>query len=193
MAKITLPHTLANGNTADGGEVQANFDAVIDEVNGELEGTNNIKAGGVLTANIADNAVTLAKLASSIKVIENTYSDYVPYYLNGSIVGSSKSVPSAETTIFSQAVTLSANRYLLFQYNYYVTDTGANYPVTTKVKDGSTEISHLQFDGTGYGMMLGFQFLKQITSGSHTFYFTLTTTENRSVTDRAFTIIQFGF
>jgi len=184
MAQITLPYTLANGNTADGGQVQQNFDAIVTQVNGHLDNTN-----------LANGAVTLAKLASDVKVIEAIYSDFVPYFLDGVISGTTISVPaSTETTIFSQTITLSAARYLLFQANYYITSSASGGQFSYIVKDGTSELLHNSIDTNGYGMNLTFQFIKQLTAGTHTIYFNVYPDgTNRVVTDRAFTIIQFAF
>lgn len=95
MANITLPYTLANGNTADGGQVQQNFDAIVTQVNGNLDANN-----------LATGAVTLAKLASDVKVIENVY--------HQELASTTTLTKNVETIVLSQDVTLSTPRYCFF-------------------------------------------------------------------------------
>lgn len=77
MTDITDPGTISNGDTPDWDVVQTYFDAIYAVINnpGQLD-NNNIKAsaaiarsklnltGGIVTADLADDAVTSAKLAT---------------------------------------------------------------------------------------------------------------------------------
>ena len=54
MANITYPHDLVNDTLADADQVMDNFEAISAQVNGNIEG-----------GNLADNAVTTAKIGSA--------------------------------------------------------------------------------------------------------------------------------
>jgi len=64
MGQVSLPYSLANGNLADASEVMANLNAIVNEVNGNIESIN-IKDLNVTTAKLADGAVTTAKIADA--------------------------------------------------------------------------------------------------------------------------------
>lgn len=64
---ITIPHTFVNGVIAEASEVNANFSAVENYVNGLSSGTN-IDANAITTAKIADSSITQAKLAPGVGV-----------------------------------------------------------------------------------------------------------------------------
>ena len=63
MGNITLPYTITNGQTTDANKVMANLNAIIAEVNGNLESVN-IKDLAVITDKLAALAVTAAKIAT---------------------------------------------------------------------------------------------------------------------------------
>jgi hypothetical protein len=116
MAKITLPYTLANGNTADGGQVQQNFDAVLTQVNGNLD-ANNIASSGVGTTQIADGAVTLAKLASGIPLLDDIA------YAN--VSSAISFAANTETNVINLSVSASVDEFLivLFEMNVSTNNT----------------------------------------------------------------------
>lgn len=71
---ITIPHSFVNGTIAEASEVNANFDAIENYVNGLSDGTNidasaisaaKLASSAVTTTKIADGAVTYAKLDST--------------------------------------------------------------------------------------------------------------------------------
>jgi len=176
MAKITLPHTLANGNTADGGEVQANFDAVIAQVNGAITGVGgvNIPTDGIVTANIKDAAVTVAKLASTAKVIESV--THTPLTSNYSLTGSS-------AAFITQNINLSAQRYCLFLFSglghiYIISPgTGTSYLFNVDLYDDTTLLKSSAPSEISPGTSTiylysepAFHAFKQLASGAHTIY-----------------------
>lgn len=59
---ITIPHSFTNGTIAEASEVNANFDAVENYVNGLSDGTN-IDSSAIIAAKLASNAVTTTKIA----------------------------------------------------------------------------------------------------------------------------------
>ena len=61
MATITLPYTITNGQTTDATKLMADLNAIVTEVNGNLESVN-IKDLAVITAKLNDLAVTTEKL-----------------------------------------------------------------------------------------------------------------------------------
>lgn len=63
MGVITKPYTFANGNVADGTQVNANFDTIYTLVNGALDAAN-LAADAVGSSEIDDGSVTHAKLAA---------------------------------------------------------------------------------------------------------------------------------
>jgi hypothetical protein len=63
MATITLPYTITNGQTTDATKLMADLNAIVTEVNGNLESVN-IKDLAVITDKLAALAVTAAKLAT---------------------------------------------------------------------------------------------------------------------------------
>jgi len=62
---IAIPHTFVTGTISEASEVNANFSAVENYVNGLSSGTN-IDAGAISTVKIADAAITSAKLAPGV-------------------------------------------------------------------------------------------------------------------------------
>lgn len=61
---LTVPYTFTTATVAEAGEVNSNFTAVKNFVDGLQTGAN-INADAIVTAKIADNAVTAAKLAAT--------------------------------------------------------------------------------------------------------------------------------
>ena len=181
MAKITLPYTLANGNTADGGQVQQDLDSIVNQVNGNLEGTNNIGTG----------AIFLANLASEVKVIENIYS---------TALTSDVAVPDSTTTeIFSQSLTLSVARYCLFLITDEYDALNTAYNWDHYLYDGATELeqwANVIDTSLSSKQTSTFHYFAQLTSGSHTIYFKAYQDSGYTIYERPgtrMTIIQFAF
>ena len=63
MAQITLPHQLTNGTVADASQVMANFNAIVNVVNGNL-GSDNL-------ASISGSDVTVVDLNGGTNVLNN--------------------------------------------------------------------------------------------------------------------------
>ena len=59
---ITIPHSFVNGTIAEASEVNANFDAIENYVNGLSDGTN-IDSSAITAAKLASSAVTTTKIA----------------------------------------------------------------------------------------------------------------------------------
>lgn len=59
---ITIPHSFVNGTIAEASEVNANFDAIENYVNGLSDGTN-IDSSAIIAAKLASNAVTTTKIS----------------------------------------------------------------------------------------------------------------------------------
>lgn len=65
---ITRPYgssDYAGGQKAVGAKVNAEFQSIVDWLNGGNIGSTNIATGGVATANLADGSVTIAKMAGA--------------------------------------------------------------------------------------------------------------------------------
>lgn len=75
---ITIPHSFVNGNIAEAAEVNANFTAVKNYVDGLSTGAN-IDNSAIVTASIANYAVTTAKIADGAI----TESKFAPNVLSG--------------------------------------------------------------------------------------------------------------
>ena len=80
MGQVSLPYSLANGNLADASEVMANLNAIVNEINGNIESINikdlnvttaKLDDGAVTTDKIADDAVTNTKIADNAVQAEN--------------------------------------------------------------------------------------------------------------------------
>lgn len=91
---ITIPHSFVNGAIAEAAEVNANFTAVKNYVDGISDGTNidssaiiaaKIATSAVTTTKIADGAVTYAKLDSATVLSALNDSDQI--VLGGQIFG----------------------------------------------------------------------------------------------------------
>ena len=65
MSNISKPNTFSADTTASSSEVNANFDTIYNDYNGNID-ANNLASDAVTTAKIADGAVTAAKLAEGI-------------------------------------------------------------------------------------------------------------------------------
>lgn len=63
MAVLTIPNVFNNGEVIDAPEMNSNFTAVKNFVEGLSLG-NNFDTGAISTADIADNAITAAKIAT---------------------------------------------------------------------------------------------------------------------------------
>lgn len=63
MAQITLPHQLTNGTVADASQVMANFNAIVNVVNGNL-GSDNLSS-------ISGRDVTVTDLNGGTNVLDN--------------------------------------------------------------------------------------------------------------------------
>lgn len=90
MAQITLPHQLTNGTVADATQVMANFNAIVNVVNGNLGSDNigNITGAEITTIDLNGGSTTLdnytQRFQSGIEVLENiptktTYSRRVAF------------------------------------------------------------------------------------------------------------------
>lgn len=75
MAEVIFPNDLTNGQPADADQVMANFNALTDQINGNLDDDNiansaittaKLNNGAVTTAKLADGAVTAPKLGAGI-------------------------------------------------------------------------------------------------------------------------------
>ena len=181
MAKINLPYVLQNGNTADGGQVQQDLDSIVNQVNGNLEGTNNIGTG----------AIFLANLASEVKVLEAIYS---------TALTSAVQVPiETVTDIISQSLTLSAARYCLFLITSLHDIVNDVYNCKHYLYDGATNLeTWTNFIDSSYNgeETKTFHYFTQLASGSHTIYFKAYQDNNDTVNENIgtrMTIIQFGF
>ena len=64
MGQVLLPYSLANGNLANASEVMANLNAIVNEINGNIESIN-IKDLNVTTSKLDDGAVTTDKIADA--------------------------------------------------------------------------------------------------------------------------------
>lgn len=178
MASITYPNTFTNGTIADATQVNANFDAITAQVNGNLDATN-----------IKDAAITLAKLASGVGTIEAIH-----YESNDNLV----SYSTNPTTILSHSLTLSSARYCLILSSGLVGNSGSVAILNTySLRDGNTTLispeSYVQgFSGsTAYTSTLIGLHYGQLASGSHTIK-TVFTTAGYSLYNRLI-IVQFGF
>ena len=164
MAKITLPYTLANGNTADGGQVQQDLDAIVTQVNGNLDG-NNIAPSGVGTLQINGGAVTLPKLASEVKVLEAVYSN---------TWGAISITPNTETEVLSQSLNLSTARYVLFLITAgFSAEANTSYVWDHILDDGATLLQDFQnFVNNNTAQVnsitASFHHFSQLSSGTHT-------------------------
>ena len=63
MATVTIPNTFNNGEVIDAPEMNANFTALKNFVEGMSQG-NNFDAGAISTTDIANSAITAAKIAT---------------------------------------------------------------------------------------------------------------------------------
>ena len=182
MAKITLPYILQNHNNADGGQVQDDFNAILAQVNGNLDGEN-----------VGNGAISLPKLASDVKVIENIYSI---------ALSSDVTLPSSTTTtIFSQSLTLSTARYCLFLITGKYCATNDEYTWVHYLYDDSTQLeswTNLIYNtsSTGSNEASTFHYYGQLASGSHTIYLKAlqgSSSELYELKGTRMTIIQFAF
>jgi hypothetical protein len=62
---VSIPYNFSNGTVAEAGEVNSNFTAVKNFVDGLAAGTN-LEDGAIATAKIATGAITTAKLDPSV-------------------------------------------------------------------------------------------------------------------------------
>jgi hypothetical protein len=79
VPQVTKPYTFQNQTIADAGQVNQNFDALFNAINGNLDSAN-IKAGGITTTNLANEAVTPAK-TEGIPYAQDLFSN--GFILNG--------------------------------------------------------------------------------------------------------------
>lgn len=79
MAKITKPHNFQNGTKANANEVNANFDTVYNEVNGNLD-SDNVKDGGLSIAKTSGLETRLATNESDISYVKATKANMSDVY-----------------------------------------------------------------------------------------------------------------
>jgi hypothetical protein len=156
MALINKPYTFTNGagNAADGTQVNADFDTIYSLVNGNLEGVN-----------MKDATITLAKLASEVKVIESV--------THTGITSDVTLTAFVETQILSQNITLSGQRYCLIMANLLGYSYDNDACPLIRIYDGTT----ILLDGTVAGAATVSHYFqksvytfKQLASGAHTIY-----------------------
>lgn len=58
MGLITLPNTISNGNTSDAAEVMANFNALANEFNGNIDNLNIKAAAGITESKLSFNTIS---------------------------------------------------------------------------------------------------------------------------------------
>lgn len=66
MPTLTIPNTFSPNTVAQSAQVNANFNAVATLVNSTKLDSDNIQTGGILTASLADDSVTKAKINADI-------------------------------------------------------------------------------------------------------------------------------
>lgn len=85
MATVTLPHSWSDGDIIYASEVMAQFNALKDELNGNLD-ASNITNSSITEDELDDSAVTNAKVASGIdaaKLADGSVSNTEFQYLSG--------------------------------------------------------------------------------------------------------------
>ena len=178
MAKITLPYILQNHNNADGGQVQDDFNAILAQVNGNLDGEN-----------VGNGAISLPKLGSDVKVLEAIYSI---------ALASDVAIPNTtETEVLSQALNLSAARYCLFlitgKYD------GGSYDWYHDLYDGASMLdSWINYQGStgSAGTANTYHSFAQLSAGSHTITLKINQDSGGDKSERTgtrMTIVQFAF
>jgi len=151
MGLINKLYTFANGtgNNVDATQINADFDTLYTAINGNIE-----------AANIKNETITLAKLASAVKVIENVY--HTPLTSNYNFT-------TSEATMITQNINLSAQRYCLIIFNGYFD--AISYPVIFNIYDGTTLIGAQNFlSSADYRKTITIVTYKQLASGAHTIY-----------------------
>lgn len=89
MSTISKPYTFSPSTTASSSEVNADFDTLYNDYNGNIN-ASNLATGAVSTAKIADDAVTVDKIADGAvgnsQLAANTaWSTWVPTWTNVTI------------------------------------------------------------------------------------------------------------
>jgi hypothetical protein len=152
MAHIdTYPYTFANGEVADATQINANFDAIKTQLDGNLDVTN-----------LANAAVELAKLHSSVKVIENIYYDYDDDFLP---------TDHATEDVLTRTFTLSSARYCLILAKGHFQGLDSSlaggtlylYDTDTKLDESAASQNGIVCNQTIPALYYG-----QLSSGSHT-------------------------
>lgn len=123
MAQISLPYQLTNGTVADATQVMANFNAIVNVVNGNLGSDNigNITGAEIVTNDLNGGQITLdnftRRFQTGYEVMENipthtTYSRQVNFH---------RPFPGAPFILFGK----HGHRPHLFHFSYgNVTNTG---------------------------------------------------------------------
>lgn len=118
MAQISLPHELVNGTVADASQVMANFNAIVDVVNGNL-GSDNIgtlTGAEITTKDLNGGNITLdnftQRFQSGIEVLENiptntTYSREVTF---------PRAFPGSPYIVFGKSGTQPHNFHISYLY-----------------------------------------------------------------------------
>lgn len=188
---ITRPYgtpDYAGGAKAVGPKVNAEFQSIVDWLNGGNIDTDNIAAGGVATVNIADAAITVAKLGLSNGIFSTSSGAFSS--------GSGFPVPLAVTGLSTALAVQSSNHFVTvslepsptqnlssgsFTYTSYISaaSTNARSQALFVVRDSSTVAHWLlpqQAPGAGYTPCSGFRFTDTPGSGSHTYTFYVSAT-----------------
>ena len=150
MALLTKSYTFTNGigNNVDAVQINKDFDDLYTLVNGNIEAVN-----------IKDATITLAKLATEVKVIENVY------HVN---LATNYTVTAGWDTFLTKDITLSAQRYCLILLKIQIV---ANTGAFINVDDGVTRLMDSSFvdspSATFESNYTTHQYV-QLASGAHT-------------------------
>lgn len=154
MGTIVKPNTFTNNTTASATEVNANFDTIYNEFNGDID-SNNLADSGVTTAKIADSNVTTAKINDSAVTTAKINDDAVT---SAKLVGLDRS-----------NLTTDSNPYKFLVYRNAAANTGngafAKVTFDTEVYDTNSNFA----SGTYTAPVAGFyQFSWMVQTGAAT-------------------------
>ena len=185
MGQVSLPYSLANGNLANASEVMANLNAIVNEVNGNIESIN-IKDLNVTTAKLDDGAVTTAKIADDAvdnsKIADDAVQAENISGLSGAGTVSTDNIPEGSTNLYLSGKTTddlpegSTNKYFSGKTTDDLPEGSTNLYLNNKTTDDLPEGDTNKYfsdktlddlpDGSTYKRVTGVNSSHQITNSS---------------------------
>jgi len=142
MATVNLTNVLANGENADGGEVQKNFTDILDEFNGNIDG-ENMASGLVLTGDFTVDTNTFFVDSANNRVGIGTITPTTTLHIDSG--GANTAIAINDTASGIACIDRNSGTLRIFSN---AAGSGTDFPITFHtLADGDGEKARLQANG----------------------------------------------